>query len=996
MLATIAVVITATPASASAAVTPVQCGYGTGGTQAATLCWLDMGAYNFTTSSSPAGQPMTVALPGGYTVGFTVTTRAIAARPFSSLNPVAFPTWGGAYNGNHAYTATPGKPALYQTTNGGGDVVTLTNISVTDSTGAPVSGYGFVVADAESTDNAEKTIYSSNVPLTQISTSTPQFRYCGGGLTGVGTTSVTCVGGQPGPDGAIVLQADTPSQISAALYGGGLQAVAFAVVTSKLTVTKAVVGRVKTTDSFDLSATSPEGTLIGSASTGSADTASTGPITVLPRTTGATYTLSEAPTPGSGTLMSDYSTSWSCTNAATGSTTPLPSGTDSSVQVAPAPGDDITCTVTNTQLPADLSLTATPASSSAQSGDDDTYTLVATNAGPSSATDAVVSFQLPPGATFVSAGPDCTYSAGTVSCTAATIPSGGSASFSVVVQLNGPAGPLSAPASVSSSTPDANPADNAATPVVTLTPTANVSLTKSASPTPAVPGSDETFTLTAHNAGPDAAEDVKVSDPLPAGLTFQSADDACTFAGRTVTCTAPSLAAGDSRTFTFVAGVGRSLKVGVVNTATIDSATPDPDREDNSATASAPLGPPADLAITDTSSTSSLAAGGQVTDDVTVNNDGPGDASGVTISDPLPAGETLISVIPSQGSCRTADGVVCALGTLPDGGSAQVLVTVDVKPTDTGTLTNVTTVTSDQPTQTPRDATGKSSVHVTRPVVAPGTPPSAASPSQSRSDLAIVKRANLKTAYPGQRVRYTLHISNAGPDAAPDVKLTDTPDLGLKVVSIHAGQGSCRTGTPIRCSLGRIGAHARTSIVIVGEVHATGRGRNAASVMTAGADDRLSNNLSAVTTDVSPVLLLGKTASARSVHVGQNVEYRLKVTNPSSVAVGHVTVCDSLPAALRFVVADPAAQLSVGRYCFTVHSLAAHRSRSFTLIANAVPGPSQPVVNRATASAPGARGARASATVRVIAAPRSPCVVGSARAERGAAAGRPPVAHAAC
>jgi hypothetical protein len=139
ILATVTAVMTAVPTSASAATT-VQCGYGTGGTQAATLCWLDMSAYNFTQSSSAAGQPMTVSLPGGYTIGYTVTTRPIAPRPFNSLNPVAFPTWPGAYNGNHAYTATPGKPALYQTGNGPGDLVTLTNISVTDSTGAPVSG----------------------------------------------------------------------------------------------------------------------------------------------------------------------------------------------------------------------------------------------------------------------------------------------------------------------------------------------------------------------------------------------------------------------------------------------------------------------------------------------------------------------------------------------------------------------------------------------------------------------------------------------------------------------------------------------------------------------------------------------------------------------------------------------------------------------------------------------------------------------------------------
>ena len=156
-----------------------------------------------------------------------------------------------------------------------------------------------------------------------------------------------------------------------------------------------------------------------------------------------------------------------------------------------------------------------------RAGDDDTYKLVVGNAGPSSATNLVVSFKLPPGATFVSAGPGCTHSGDTVTCTAASLAAGGSTSFSVVVKIGG-TGPaqLAAPASVASATPDPNLANNTADPIITITPTADLSLTKSASPQPGVPGTDETFTLKASNAGPDTAENVTVSDPLPDGLTF--------------------------------------------------------------------------------------------------------------------------------------------------------------------------------------------------------------------------------------------------------------------------------------------------------------------------------------------------------------------------------------------------------------------------------------------------------------------------------------------
>lgn len=53
--------------------------------------------------------------------------------------------------------------------------------------------------------------------------------------------------------------------------------------------------------------------------------------------------------------------------------------------------------------------------------------------------------------------------------------------------------------------------------------TADLAITKTASPDPAVAGADLTYTLTVANCGPIGdAPDVMVSDPLPTGATFQS------------------------------------------------------------------------------------------------------------------------------------------------------------------------------------------------------------------------------------------------------------------------------------------------------------------------------------------------------------------------------------------------------------------------------------------------------------------------------------------
>jgi hypothetical protein len=104
-----------------------------------------------------------------------------------------------------------------------------------------------------------------------------------------------------------------------------------------------VDGRVDPTDSFDVTV-AQDGPL-GSASTGSGATASTGAVTILNTDP---VTLAEAATPGSGTDLGPYTQDWSCTNSATTSDTQLPSGSGTSKQLSLQPGDDVTCTLTNT------------------------------------------------------------------------------------------------------------------------------------------------------------------------------------------------------------------------------------------------------------------------------------------------------------------------------------------------------------------------------------------------------------------------------------------------------------------------------------------------------------------------------------------------------------------------------------------------------------------------------------------------------------------------
>jgi uncharacterized repeat protein (TIGR01451 family) len=128
-------------------------------------------------------------------------------------------------------------------------------------------------------------------------------------------------------------------------------------------------------------------------------------------------------------------------------------------------------------------------------------------------------------------------------------------------------------------------------PVAYFAPLADLSVTKSASPEPVVTGSDVTYTITVANNGPDAAAGVTVSDNLPAEITFVSCNatggGVCGGAGNNRTVTFSSLSSGASETITLVATADCEVTNGEVisNTATVGSATNDPNSSNNSDTA---------------------------------------------------------------------------------------------------------------------------------------------------------------------------------------------------------------------------------------------------------------------------------------------------------------------------------------------------------------------------------------------------------------------------
>ena len=139
---------------------------------------------------------------------------------------------------------------------------------------------------------------------------------------------------------------------------------------------------------------------------------------------------------------------------------------------------------------------------------------------------------------------------------------------------------------------DPTPANNSATDTDTLTPQADVSITKTDGATSEVPGTSVTYTIVASNAGPSNAPSVTVADTFPADCT--GATWTCSGAGG-ATCAATgsgnisdtaSLPVGGSATYTATCTISPAATGTLTNTATatVGGGVTDPTPGNNSAT----------------------------------------------------------------------------------------------------------------------------------------------------------------------------------------------------------------------------------------------------------------------------------------------------------------------------------------------------------------------------------------------------------------------------
>ncbi len=351
------------------------------GVYSRSICWFDLSSYRPAQAGSAQGQPMSIALPDGSTMSFVLTVSGGAVRTSG------FPTDPKGFLGNNGhYTGVAGQPALVQRTSGTTSTATLSNIAVADSQGNAVTDFAVVGADAGSTDSGEAMIWTSDRPLSQISPTGAQGlgNACNAGLTGVGTTSVICSSTKTTTKtGTAMIAAQNPSSFTQQMVGG-TEAIAFGVLVARVQLSATLVNP-NPGDAVRLDVTSSTGRPVDTATTGSDGTASTGRSVVLAGLDPVQVTLSQTAVSGS---LGAYQDSWSCTRGGVADPT-LPSGdAGSSAVVTLSLGALVSCAITDTAVPASLSLSSSAAApvdvnadGLTDAGDTIGYTFTVTNTG---------------------------------------------------------------------------------------------------------------------------------------------------------------------------------------------------------------------------------------------------------------------------------------------------------------------------------------------------------------------------------------------------------------------------------------------------------------------------------------------------------------------------------------------------------------------------------------------------------------------------------------
>jgi uncharacterized repeat protein (TIGR01451 family) len=407
-------------------------------------------------------------------------------------------------------------------------------------------------------------------------------------------------------------------------------------------------------------------------------------------------------------------------------------------------------------------------------------------------------------------------------------------------------------------------------------------------------GETATFTITVTNTGGSTAEEIRLEDVLPAGLSGQNLFESFFLkAGETKTFSVPTtVTATSNRTITNRTITNRTI----TNTATVNW-----NGKKLNANARVKLVIPAKLELSKTVDRENVQPGDKVHFTITVINTGGSSATDVQLIDILPAG-------------LNGDNLNTSFD-LKAGASKSFKLPAIVTATSSGKITNTAVVNWNE-ARIIADAT----VNVTVPAVVP--PPAVVVVVPVPAKLELTKTVDRASVLSGETATFTISVKNSGGSSATGIQLIDILPAGLMgqdlTSSFDLKAGETKTFTVVT----KVTSAISDTII------------NTANLNWNGTTQQASAKLE-VSIPAPAKLEINKTVDRKLVKPGEALKFTIVVTNTGGSLASGIKLEDILPVGLN------------GNNLSETFDLAPNQSRMFTVLATTSNNASGTIINTA-------------------------------------------------
>lgn len=498
------------------------------------------------------------------------------------------------------------------------------------------------------------------------------------------------------------------------------------------------------------------------------------------------------------------------------------------------------------------------------------WTLRVTNNGPDEATGVVVCDLLSKDLIYLSSTGNYDVKSGLWNI--GTLEMGKSVSIDIVTLVN-KTGKITNDANVSGREYDWNLSNNYDNKSIDVDVCADLAIEKLVNDTAPKFNSLVEWTLRVTNNGPDTATGVVVCDILPEGLI--SIDKS--FNG---TWNVGKLLNNQTKELTIICLVNKTGKL--VNIADIAGNEYDCNLANNIVNKSIEVAQSADLFVKKYVNNTSPDFGEIIKWSVVVSNNGPDIATNVQVNDLLDDGLIFVKSSSTKGNYDVKSGIWTIDSLAPE---TDETLNIYCKVNKIGKILNFVSVNSTQYDWNESNNHDNESVNAVK-----------------IADLSVIKLINNSNPNYNDLIKWTIIVSNKGPNMATRVIVNDLLPKSVEYISSYLSKGFYNPVNGI-WDVGNLNAGEKLQLNIVSKIVKTGDITNVVNVKGNEKDSNLTNNHFEKSVHVKPAadLSIEKSVSKQEVNINDLIEYVIEITNNGPDSAENINVSELLNPNLKVI-----------------------------------------------------------------------------------------------